>query len=142
MVRQPPRKKLYKTMQGKMVDIDKLRAMNENISAVGNMGVNARGDVLGAGGEVVKTKEAIMKEYYEAPKGRVQDTPVKKVAMPQPIPQKEVVETKVINPTKKPQPVEGIKQTKKVDAFKPKPVAQPKKEEPKSGIDAALEGID
>ena len=90
----------------------------------------------------IKTKEAIMKEYYEAPKGRVQDTPVKKVAMPQPIPQKEVVETKVINPTKKPQPVEGIKQTKKVDTFKPKPVSQPKKEEPKSGIDAALEGID
>ena len=142
MVRQPPRKKLYRTMQGKMVDIDKLRSMNENISAVGNMGVNARGDVLGAGGEVVKTKEAVMKEYYEAPKGRVQDTPVKKVAMPQPIPQKEVVETKVINPTKKPQPVEGIKQTKKVDTFKPKPVSQPKKEEPKSGIDAALEGID
>ena len=88
MVRQPPRKKLYRTMQGKMVDIDKLRAMNENISAVGNMGVNARGDVLGAGGEVVKTKEAVMKEYYEAPKGRAQDTPVKKVAVPQPIPQK------------------------------------------------------
>ena len=59
MVRQPPRKKLYRTMQGKMVDIDKLRSMNENISAVGNMGVNARGDVLGAGGEVIKTKSSI-----------------------------------------------------------------------------------
>ena len=46
MARSTPRK-LYRTMQGKMVDIDKLRAANESTRAVGNMNVNARGDVLG-----------------------------------------------------------------------------------------------
>ena len=50
------RRKLYRTMQGKMIDIEKLRGANENVQAVGNMNVNARGDILGAGGEIVKPK--------------------------------------------------------------------------------------
>ena len=62
-IRQPARKKMYRTMQGRMVDIDKLRAQNETVPAVGNMNVNARGDVIGQGGKIVKPKEAVMKEY-------------------------------------------------------------------------------
>ena len=46
MVARAPRKRMYRSMQGKMIDIDKLRAANENVQAVGNMKVNARGDVL------------------------------------------------------------------------------------------------
>jgi hypothetical protein len=38
-------------MQGRMVDIDKLRAANETVQAVGNMNVNARGDVIGQSGK-------------------------------------------------------------------------------------------
>ena len=87
MARTAPRK-LYRTMQGRMVDIEKLRAANEDIRAVGNMNVNARGDVLGPGNTVLKTKEQVMREYYEAPKGAVADTPIKKVVQPTPIPQK------------------------------------------------------
>ena len=56
MVARAPRKRMYKTMQGRMVDIEKLRAANESVQAVGNMNVNARGDVLGPGGNVVTTK--------------------------------------------------------------------------------------
>ena len=122
MVRGTQRKKLYRTMQGRMVDIEKLRSMNENIRAVGNMNVNARGDILGPSGTILKSKEQVIKEYYEAPKGVVADTPVKKMAIPTPIPQNKVVETKVINPIKEPQPIEGIKQAKKIDIFKPKTV--------------------
>ena len=70
-----PRRKMYRTMQGRMVDIEKLRGANENVQAVGNMKVNARGDVLGPGGTVVKPKEKVMKEYYQTPKGRAQDNP-------------------------------------------------------------------
>ena len=66
MVARAPRKKMYRSMQGKMIDIEKLRAANEGIQAVGNMNVNARGDVLGAGGKVVTPKETIIKKYYEA----------------------------------------------------------------------------
>ena len=141
MVRGTQRKKLYRTMQGRMVDIEKLRSMNENIRAVGNMNVNARGDILGPSGTILKSKEQVIKEYYEAPKGVVADTPVKKIAIPTPIPQNKVVETKVINPVKEPQPIEGIKQAKKIDIFKPKTV-ETKTPETKSGIDAALDGIE
>lgn len=49
--------KTYKTAKGKEVDIEALRIMNENNVAVGNMGVNARGDELGPGGVVVKTAQ-------------------------------------------------------------------------------------
>ena len=85
MARLTPRK-LYRTMQGKMVDIDKLRAANESTRAVGNMNVNARGDVLGPGNTVVRSKEEVMREYYEAPVGAVADTPAPKVTAPTPIP--------------------------------------------------------
>ena len=49
MVARPTRKRMYRTMQGRMVDIEKLRATNEGVRAIGNMNVNARGDVLGRG---------------------------------------------------------------------------------------------
>ena len=132
MVARPARKRMYRTMQGRMVDIEKLRAANESVRAIGNMNVNARGDVLGPGGRIVKAKEQIMREYYEQPKGRVDDTPLKTRRVT--IPQKQVSETKIINP--QPKQVQG--QTTK---FKPKEeeVAQP---EAKKGIDAALDGIE
>jgi len=56
--------KVYRSAQGRMIDIEKLRLANEETIAVGNMKVNARGDQLGPGGRVVKTRNQIMKEYY------------------------------------------------------------------------------
>ena len=84
MVARAPRKRMYRTMQGRMVDIEKLRAANESVQAVGNMNVNARGDVLGAGGKVITKKEQIIKKYYEQPKGMVSDTPSRGKPMPAP----------------------------------------------------------
>ena len=95
-----PRKRMYRTMQGKMVDIEKLRSANEAVRAVGNMNVNARGDVLTRSGDVMQTKAEVMREYYEAPVGAVADTPAPKVTAPTPIPQEKVIDTKVMNPTK------------------------------------------
>lgn len=128
MVARQSNRKLYRTMQGRMVDIEKLRASNENVKAVGNMSVNARGDVLGAGGQVIKSKEEQMKEYYDAPKGQVSDVRTRAVreSKPQPIPQTQVVQTQVVNPqANKPA------QSKTINTFKPK-----------KGIDAALDGIE
>ena len=56
--------KHYRTAMGKQIDIDGLRLVNEHVIAVGNMKVNARGDELGPGGRIVRTKDQIMKEYY------------------------------------------------------------------------------
>jgi hypothetical protein len=57
-------KQIYRTAQGKPIDLDALRVRNEQSVAVGNMKTNARGDELGPGGIVVRTREQVMKEYY------------------------------------------------------------------------------
>tara|TARA_B100001057_G_C22674141_1_gene881129 strand:+ start:416 stop:763 length:348 start_codon:yes stop_codon:yes gene_type:complete len=62
-------RKQYKSMQGKVVDMDLLRQKNELTPAVGNAKVNARGDELGAGGEIVRTREQVLKDYYDSNPG-------------------------------------------------------------------------
>ena len=129
-VTRPTRRKMYRTMQGRMVDIEKLRGANEQVPAVGNMRVNARGDVLGPGGGILKPKESVMKEYYETPRGRAIDTPrMKQPPQPKVAPQTQP-KIQQMNPK-----VEQPKVTKQVNTFKPKA-------QPKSGIDAALDGIE
>ena len=58
-------KNLYRSAMGKGVDMDALRLSNEDSVAVGNMKVNARGDELGAGGEIARPKKEVMGEYYK-----------------------------------------------------------------------------
>lgn len=48
--------KVYKTAQGKIVDLGALILQNENVRAVGNMGVNARGDLLDSNNRVIDSK--------------------------------------------------------------------------------------
>jgi len=54
----------YTSMQGKEIDMEKLSLRHELTPAVGNMKVNARGDELGPGGEIVRTREQILADYY------------------------------------------------------------------------------
>ena len=58
-------KRIYRSMQGKEVDMDALLAKNETMPAIGNVRVNARGDELGPGGIIIKKREDIVAEYYE-----------------------------------------------------------------------------
>ena len=143
MVARAPRKRMYRTMQGRMVDIEKLRAANESVQAVGNMKVNARGDVIGPGGTIVNTKENVIKKYYEQPKGMVSDTPRSK---PMPAPKAEPVKTvqKMTPIAAKPAPKKVVApQPKKVEV-KPSPKVEstPVKSTEKKGIDAALDGLE
>ena len=48
--------KVYRTAQGRIVDLGALEAQNEHVRAVGNMKVNARGDKLDANGRVISTR--------------------------------------------------------------------------------------
>ena len=57
--------KIYRTAQGKNVDIDNLRLNNEDSIAVGNMKVNARGDELGPGGQVAVGRNQSMDKFYK-----------------------------------------------------------------------------
>jgi hypothetical protein len=56
--------KMYRTAQGRVVDFEAMQLKNENVIAVGNMRVNARGDELGPGGEVTKTNNQRVAEHY------------------------------------------------------------------------------
>jgi hypothetical protein len=55
----------YRTANGKQINMDSLLAANEKEIAIGNMGVNARGDQLGPGGTIEKTKDKVMQDYYK-----------------------------------------------------------------------------
>ena len=68
-------RKTYKTMRGKMVDMDQLEQRNELTPAVGNARVNARGDELGPGGKVIRKRDDLMREYYETT-NKVPDEPM------------------------------------------------------------------
>jgi len=57
-------RKVYRSMQGKEVDMESLAARNETMPAVGNVRMNARGDELGPGGIVVRKREDIVNTHY------------------------------------------------------------------------------
>jgi hypothetical protein len=57
-------KKQHRSMRGKIVDMDLLRKRNELTPAVGNARVNARGDELGPGGQIIRKREDVVKEHY------------------------------------------------------------------------------
>lgn len=63
--------KTVRTMQGKVLDMEKLQMANELTPAVGNVKVNARGDELGPGGEIIRKREDIVKDYYNQNKRSV-----------------------------------------------------------------------
>jgi hypothetical protein len=64
MAMKEPGRKVYRSMQGKEIDLDKLRNKNETTLAVGNARVNARGDEIGPGGKIIRKREEIMNDYY------------------------------------------------------------------------------
>jgi hypothetical protein len=52
--------------RGMQVDFDALIASQQASPAVGNMRVNAQGDVLGKGGEIVQKNEERVRSYYKS----------------------------------------------------------------------------
>ena len=54
-----------KSSRGVIVDMEALIAANSDAPAVGNMGVNANGDVIGKNGEIIQKAEDRVRAYYE-----------------------------------------------------------------------------
>ena len=81
-------KRVYATANGKRINIDAIVAQNEESIAVGNMRVNARGDELGPGGRIERTRDKIMADYYKL------NTPVAtdRVPVPREAPKKDLVD--------------------------------------------------
>lgn len=86
------------TYRGVTIDMDSIRRENENVPAIGNYRVNAKGDQI-KNGQVTKTADQIARENH-----RVQSTIVSsglKGKMPEPITQEVAQPKKVINKSTK-----------------------------------------
>ena len=57
--------KVYKTAQGQTIDIGALILQNETVRAVGNMNVNARGDLLDGNNQVIDQKNRQVQRQYK-----------------------------------------------------------------------------
>jgi hypothetical protein len=105
--------KLYKTAQGRTVDIGAIMTQNERTRAVGNMKVNARGDVIDNQNKVVMPRNrqvnrdlnaGVDKQVVAKSTTRSAERPVKKSNLvPDALPQEPVVAK--IEPTA---PLKGI----------------------------------
>lgn len=70
-------KKIYKSAMGKTVDMGSLILQNEHVRAVGNMGVNARGDVLDSANQVIDQKNRqVQRQNSRQVQTNVQDRPL------------------------------------------------------------------
>lgn len=65
----------YRSAQGKIVDMSQLTAKNEKVRAVGNMNVNARGDILDSHNRVIKDNTKRVKSSYQKTVGSVGSKP-------------------------------------------------------------------
>ena len=57
-------KNVYRTAQGKELDMGRLLLKNENVRAVGNMGVNAKGDIIDHANRVISSKPQQVNRQY------------------------------------------------------------------------------
>lgn len=55
---------MYTTAMGRQIDLESLKSVNEETIAVGNMKVNARGDLLGPGGRIDQSRNSAIADHY------------------------------------------------------------------------------
>ena len=103
--------KTIKTARGKTLNMAQLAAQNEDVRAISNVPINARGDIIDNRGNVKVPKEKISKEYYRDNLQGIEETVSIKTDDLEPI---------------EPTPTEVVKEPE--PAPKPKPKAKPKKE--------------
>jgi hypothetical protein len=79
----------YRSAMGKTIDMSALAAKNEEVRAVGNSKLNARGDTIDANGNIIKPVTAKVNEMYANTVGN-------KSAHARPQPVKEVKKSEII----------------------------------------------
>ena len=112
-----------RTRNGQIIDFDAMLAAGQKERAIGNMDVNAKGDVVKAG-EVVKTNEDRVREYYETVKEVAQEQVSLKGASPETSgklkPDATTPEVKTANTQK-----ENVRTAPKQEAPAPTPTPEP-----------------
>jgi len=69
-------RKVYRTAQGKMVDLGSLQLRNETVRAVGNMKVNARGDLIDSNNRAINSRNQQVDRQYRRQTSNVSNAPV------------------------------------------------------------------
>ena len=69
-------RKIYRTAQGKMVDLGALQLQNETVRAVGNMQVNARGDLVDSQNRPIDSRSQQVSKQYRKQTSNVRDSSV------------------------------------------------------------------
>lgn len=69
-------RRVYRTAQGKVVDLGAIQLQNEETRAVGNMNVNARGDLIDHLNRPVARRPGQVKKQYDRQVTNVSDSPV------------------------------------------------------------------
>ena len=54
----------HRSAMGKEIDMAALRQKNEKTRAVGNMNINARGDIIDSNGQIINDNNKRVNEYY------------------------------------------------------------------------------
>jgi len=117
-------RKIYRTAQGKMVDIGALQLRNENVRAVGNQKVNARGDLIDSNNRPIVSRNQQVARQYRRQTTNTSDSPVPASAADINIPPPpEDFEDDFERPAQPPQP---------------RPVAKAAPEAPGQGLAAAI----
>lgn len=70
-------RKVYRTAQGKIVDLGALQLRNENVRAVGNMNANARGDIIDSTNRPIDSRNRQVARQYVRQTTNVTDGPVR-----------------------------------------------------------------
>ena len=132
--------RIYKSANGQEIDMDRLVAKNEKVRAVGNMNVNARGDVVDNANKVTSPRAAQVNKSYRKQTGNVaQDLPIvssKKAA--EKLAAELAIEEPIVGLDEEPaiEEVPPVKAKTKSVKAKAKPAA--KKEEAEGGLAAAI----
>jgi hypothetical protein len=143
-------RRTYRSSQGKSVDLGSLLLQNETVRAVGNMGVNARGDRIDHKGTVVDSKVQQVKRQYNKQIGpqdsipQASRAPVAEVIPPAPV-APDPYELQKSNAKE----VEAFKETRRAEkttakvakAIKPKVVKTPVVDESILDIDPTPEPV-
>lgn len=87
---------IYRTAQGKKIDMSTLASKNERVRAVGNMSVNARGDTIDSQGKViVPVTKKVGDKYQRTVSNKAATLAQRKIDLMQPIESTPAPETKI-----------------------------------------------
>ena len=128
--------KTYKTAMGKTIDMGSMAVANEKIRAVGNMRVNARGDIIDSNNNIVKTRQQQLAEQYST-QTKKQNRPgtAQKPQAEKPAPESKVKESPKLAPVTE-EPVDFPEDVAEDDVEVVKEEPAPAK--PVSGLAAAI----